>query len=235
MTRLLTLAALSLLGACERSGGAPAPSSKPIDAGATSTLAPPTASAAQAGGFDETLLGAAPPGAIAGQVLDGSQHAAAGVIVYAKEGPPKTHYPPPAQPAVIDQRDKTFVPRILPILAGTKVTFKNSDVVLHNVYSRSLTKTFDLGAFPHDESRSALFEEPGRVDVFCAIHTNMHAVILILENPYFATTDARGYFEIRGLPPGSHAIHIWSELSDEQEIRAELAGDRPYIVRQKLP
>jgi plastocyanin len=235
MTRFLTLAALAILGACERSGGPPAPASKAIDAATTATVATPTASAAPAGGFDESLLGAAPPGAIAGQVLDGAQHAAAGVIVYVKEGPAKSHYPPPAQAAVIDQRDKAFVPRILAVLAGTKVAFKNSDVVLHNVYSRSHTKTFDLGAYPHDESRSALFDEPGRVDVFCAIHTNMHAVILVLENPYFATTDARGYFEIRGVSPGSHTVGVWSEQSDEQEIHVEIAGDRPSIVRHGLP
>lgn len=234
MTRLLTVVALSILGACERSGGAPAPVSKQVDA-ATPALAPPSESAVRAGGFDEALLAAAPPGAMAGQILDGSQHAAVGAIVYVKDSPSKTHYPPPVQPAVIDQRDKTFVPRILAVLAGTKVAFKNSDVVLHNVYSRSHTKTFDLGAYPRDESRSALFDEPGRVDVFCAIHTNMHAVILILDNPYFATTDARGYFEIRGLSPGAHAVRIWSEQSDEQEIRAEIASDRPFLVKHKLP
>jgi plastocyanin len=233
MTRLLTLAALSLLGACERSGGAPAPASRQVDA--APPLAPPTASAARAEGFDEALLAAAPPGAIAGQILDGSQRPATAAIVYVKEGGPKTHYPPPVQPAIVDQRDKTFVPRILAVLAGTKVAFKNSDGVLHNVYSRSHTKTFDLGAYPRDESRSALFDEPGRVDVFCAIHTNMHAVILVLDNPYFAMTDARGYFEIRGVSPGSHTIQVWSEQSDEQEVRVEIASDRPYLVRHKLP
>jgi plastocyanin len=230
--RALTLAALSTLWACERS--APAPVSQQVEAG-PATATPAASTADRAGRFDETLLGAAPPGVIAGQILDGTQHAAAGVIVYLNEGPSKTRYPPPTQPAIIDQRDKTFVPRIIAVLAGTKVAFKNSDAVLHNVYSRSHTKTFDLGAYPHDESRSALFEEPGRVDVFCAIHTTMHAVILVLDNPYFATTDARGYFEIRGASPGSHTLRVWSELSDEQELRAELASDRPFIVRHKLP
>jgi len=233
MMRWLAIAALPILGAaCDRSGTATPPASNQlVDANMS---APPTGSAAITGGFDEALLAAAPPGAIAGQVVDRAQHPAAGVIVYV-EDPSKAHYPPPAQPAVIDQHDKAFTPRVLAVLAGTKVAFKNSDMVLHNVYSRSHTKTFDLGAYPHDESRLALFEEPGRVDVFCAIHTNMHAVILVLDNPYFATTDARGYFEIRGLSIGPHTLRVWSEQNDEQEIRIELAGDRPYIVRHKLP
>ncbi len=186
-------------------------------------------------GFDEALLAAAAPGALAGQVLDGSRRAAQNVIVYLTEAAPKTHYPPPAQAALIDQRDKAFVPRILAVLAGTKVAFKNSDLVLHNVYSRSHTKTFDLGAYPREETRSALFEEAGRVDVFCAIHTNMHAVILVMDNPYFATIDARGYFEIRGLSPGPHTLRVWSEQSDEQEVHVEIASNRPTILKHTLP
>jgi len=233
MMRWLALAAISVFGAaCDRSGPATGPASTQLGDAAIS--APPAGSAASTSGFDEALLAAAPAGAIAGQVVDRAQHPASGVIVYVQD-PSKAHYAPPTQPALIDQRDKAFAPRVLAVLAGTKVAFKNSDMVLHNVYSRSHTKTFDLGAYPHDESRSALFEEPGRVDVFCAIHTNMHAVILVLDNPYFATTDARGYFEIRGVSAGSHTLRVWSEQSDEQEIRAELAGDRPYVVRHKLP
>jgi plastocyanin len=232
MNRIVALGVLSALCACNRS--APSPSGPGFDGGATPPTNEKSVAAAPAAGFDETLLASAPAGAIAGQILDASQHPAGGVIVYLKEEA-KGHYAPPVQPAVIDQRDKAFVPRILAVLAGTKVSFKNSDAVLHNVYSRSHTKTFDLGAYPRDESRATLFDQPGRVDVFCAIHTNMHAVVLILDNPYFATTDARGYFEIRGAPAGSHSLRIWSEQTEEQEATADVAGDRPSIVRKRLP
>jgi plastocyanin len=233
MNRVMAIAGFSVLCACERSGSAPS-SSAGVDAATKPTAGEKSAVAAPGVGFDETLFANAPQGSIAGQILDAAQHPAAGVIVYMKEES-KRHYAPPSQPAVIDQRDKAFVPRILAVLAGTKVSFKNSDAVLHNVYSRSHTKTFDLGAYAKDESRATLFDQPGRVDVFCAIHTNMHAIVLILDNPYFATTDGRGYFEIRGVPPGPHSVRIWSEQTDEQEVTAEVAGDRPSIVRRRLP
>ena len=36
------------------------------------------------------------------------------------------------------------------------------------------------------------FDKPGRVDVFCSIHSAMSCVVLVLENPFFARTDAAG-------------------------------------------
>jgi hypothetical protein len=64
-----------------------------------------------------------------------------GVVVYL------TGYtePPPAEVAKMSQRKKAFIPAVLPIVAGQKVEFENQDVVLHNVFSRSVARMFDAG------------------------------------------------------------------------------------------
>src|SRR5687767_2129308 len=44
--------------------------------------------------------------------------------------------PVSAQPsATMDQIDKTFVPGVLPVVAGTRVRFPNHDQIHHHVYS----------------------------------------------------------------------------------------------------
>jgi plastocyanin len=187
-------------------------------------------------GFDEKLLSAAAcPGCVVGQILDDEGRPQKDAVVYVKSGLRPVKTAPPHRPGVIDQRDKAFSPHVLAVPVGTKVTFKNSDVVLHNVYSRSPVKTVDLGAFGQDQSRQTSFDEPGRVDVFCAIHTNMHAIILVLDSGFFATTDERGYFEIRGLPPGEYGLRVWSEHRQEIDARVDVAAARPAVLRTKLP
>ena len=95
-------------------------------------------------------LARAEPGSVQGEVKisvigpDGKPQPKAdrsGVVVYL------TGYtePPPAEVARMSQRDKSFIPSVLPIVAGQKVEFENQDVVLHNVFSRSVARKFDAG------------------------------------------------------------------------------------------
>jgi plastocyanin len=177
------------------------------------------------------VLGRVGAGVLGGQVLDPTGHAVAGAVAHVKSGLPPANYAAPKEPLVVDQRDKAFSPAVLPVLVGSTVAFRNSDPVLHNVYSRSESKTFDLGAYSGSQIKSTVFDKVGRVDVFCAIHTNMHTVVLVLDNPYFATTDARGYFEIKGLPDGSYAVAMWTDTRGEIEAQATVGAGRPGVVR----
>src|SRR5688572_9200160 len=47
--------------------------------------------------------------------------------------------------ARMDQRNETFLPRVLAIDAGTVVDFPNNDSTYHNVFSLSSARKFDLG------------------------------------------------------------------------------------------
>jgi plastocyanin len=106
----------------------------------------------------------------------------------------------------ISQHDEVFVPHVLPILRGDTLAFPNDDDIYHNVFSLSSTRTFDLGRYPQGSSRSVDFPRAGRVDVFCHIHSDMSAVILVLENRFYATPDAKGRVLLEGLPPGEYEV-----------------------------
>ena len=117
--------------------------------------------------------------------------------------------PPPDTPAVMDQHDKTFEPRLLPVIAGQQVRFINSDAVQHNVFSPHPDEPFDLGRYPAGESRLFTFKVPGRHRIYCDIHQKMIADVFVLTGRYYALTDTRGAFRIEGVPAGTHTLRAW--------------------------
>lgn len=126
------------------------------------------------------------------------------------------HVPGPAgtgiaERAFLRQRDERFAPHVLPIVRGTTVEFPNDDALFHNVFSLSRAKEFDLGRYPRGVSREVTFDRTGIVQVFCHIHSDMSAVILVLDNTYFAVPDSSGRYAIPDLPPGEYTLVAWHE------------------------
>jgi plastocyanin len=112
------------------------------------------------------------------------------------------------------QHDEHFVPHVLAAVAGATVDFPNQDDFYHNVFSLSSAagrNGFDLGRYPEGASRSWTFPRPGTVQVFCHIHTDMSATILILPNPFFATPDETHRYVIDDVPEGEYTIIGWHE------------------------
>jgi plastocyanin len=128
--------------------------------------------------------------------------------------------------ARMDQRNKTFVPHVLAIVAGTTVDFPNSDYTYHNVFSLSKAKSFDLGRYAVGRSKAVRFERPGIVRVFCDIHSHMSAFILVFAHRYFAVTDEDGRYRIDSIPPGTYTVMTWNESTplDAQRVVVPDAG-----------
>ena len=119
----------------------------------------------------------------------------------------------------VAQKSAIFTPHILPVLAGTTVEWPNNDDIYHNVFSDSDAARFDLGLYK-TQTPHVTFNKPGKVDVYCSIHANMHCIVLVMENPYFTMTDADGKYTITNVPPGTYKLKAWHERlpSEEQEI-----------------
>ena len=81
----------------------------------------------------------------------------------------------------VGQKDKAFTSTALEVKVGDSVKFKNEDPYFHNVFSLSDAKTFDLGSFPQGDAKAVTFEQPGEVEVECAIHPDMVMVIKVAE------------------------------------------------------
>ncbi|HEY0702296.1 MAG TPA: hypothetical protein VGD60_05970 [Candidatus Acidoferrales bacterium] len=86
------------------------------------------------------------------------------------------------QEYLVEQKDKEFVYQgakvaSLKIKVGDVLQFKNQDPYFHNVYSLSDVKLFDLGSYPQGQSKSVKFDKPGKVEIECAIHPQMHLIV----------------------------------------------------------
>lgn len=163
-------------------------------------------------------------GAIEGKVRAPGNRGAADFVVYVKdEKGPSPSLPPRA---VVNQKGLRFVPHVLAIQAGTTVEFPNSDPLLHNVFSISGSKRFNLGLYGRGAVRSLNFDKPGVVQLLCNVHLEMSGFIVIVDNPYFAKTGTDGSFYIDGVPEGEHRLALWHErfAAQERVVRVPASG-----------
>ena len=134
----------------------------------------------------------------------------------------------------MDQRNETFLPRLLAVQTGTTVDFPNSDSTYHNVFSLSRARRFDLGRYAAGKTKSVRFDRPGVVRVFCDIHSHMSAFIVVFNHPYFRVTDADGRFRIDNVPPGTYTVIGWYEGEARTQrsvtVTAGAAADLDLVV-----
>jgi plastocyanin len=112
---------------------------------------------------------------------------------------------------VLLQKNKTFEPHLLVIPVGSEVDFPNHDPFFHNVFSLFEGKRFDLGLYESGSTRSIRFDRAGVSYLFCNIHSDMSAVIVTLDTPYYAISDRAGHVAIPDVPPGRYTLHAWRE------------------------
>ena len=128
-------------------------------------------------------------------------------VVYAL---PEGKAPPPARRAVVDQKNRMFVPHVLAVQTGTAVSFPNSDNVRHQVYSFSPAKRFQLPLYAGTPATPVVFDKPGVVAIGCNIHDQMSAYVVVVDTPYFAKS-SNGRAELSDLPEGTYAVRVWIE------------------------
>jgi hypothetical protein len=80
---------------------------------------------------------------------------------------------------------------------------------------------------------SQIFDVPGLVTLRCDIHEHMRGLILVLETPYFVTTDTDGRFKLTGLPAGRYQLKAW--LSSKTTFQAPVELQNSSTVHLDLP
>jgi plastocyanin len=142
------------------------------------------------------------------------------------------------RPAVMDQKNLDFLPRVLVVAAGTSVEFPNNDSVSHQVYSFSAAKRFHLPLYKGEVHPPITFDRPGLVVLGCNIHDAMVGYIYVTDAPYFGTTEAGGSLQLKGLPAGDYRVAIWSPfIADEPESlvrKVHIDGHESATTRVQL-
>ncbi len=131
-----------------------------------------------------------------------------GAIVTAE---PESQKLPPATPqkAIVDQLDLAFVPDVIVVPVGSSVSFPNSDLVSHQVYSFSPARRFQLPLYRGKQHPAVVFDQPGIVTLGCNIHDNMVAYVVVTSAPFFGRTNEQGQWSIPNAPEGTYRVKVW--------------------------
>ena len=115
------------------------------------------------------------------------------------------------------QKNKTFQPRVLAVPLGSIVDFPNNDGIYHNVFSLSGPQPFDLGLYRAGDTRQRTFATAGTYRVFCNIHPQMTAIIVVAPSAFTAAAGPGGRFTL-DLPPGRYRMTALSERSSPVSV-----------------
>jgi plastocyanin len=156
--------------------------------------------------------------------------ASATAVVYAEP----LDGPAPRRPGEISlgQRNKAFVPHVVAAPVGSTVRFPNHDTIFHNVFSLSAPEPFDLGLYRAGASRERTFANAGTFRVFCNIHPEMTALVVIVPTPYVIVVGADGRYTL-DLPPGRYRLTAVSERAEPvsaEVVSAAGATTAPELV-----
>jgi plastocyanin len=148
-------------------------------------------------------------------------------VVYVEAIAGKT-FPAPKEHPVMDQKGLVFAPHIVAVQQGTTVDFLNSDTVQHNVFWTAVggdkKAGKNLGTWPKGEKRSFTFDKAGVVPLFCNVHPEMGAYIVVSPTPYFAESDDSGNYKIKDVPDGSYTVTAWHEGAKNSSKPVTVAG-----------
>lgn len=123
------------------------------------------------------------------------------------------------------QKGQQFVPRVIAIAQGSRVDFPNQDPIYHNVFSLSPARRFDLGKYAKGSSRQVQFPKPGLVKVYCDIHSDMEAFILVLPHHAIARPRASGEYALPELPAGAYDLKVWHPDFGERSVPVNVPAE----------
>lgn len=142
-------------------------------------------------------------GILKGKVEIGSGRKDQSTVVYLQGV--QGDYKPPQQAAVLDQKDRMFMPHLLPVQRGQTVRFTNSDPFSHNVYLFWGGRSRFVQAQPPGRHADWTATGPGEYVVLCTLHPEMSAVILVLDHPFYSEA-GDSEFTIENIPAGTYTL-----------------------------
>jgi plastocyanin len=175
-------------------------------------------------------LRAAGGGTIQGTVKATGLASNADAVVYIQQAPGTAS---PGTPVEMDQRKMQFIPHVLPVVAGTTVKFLNSDPTPHNVFSPDGEK-YNLGTWPQGQTKDHAFAKCAKAPCvyvqLCRVHPEMEGYVVVLQNPFFATTSKDGQYKIDNVPPGTYSVAVWHAKGKSPPKPVTVDATKPAVV-----
>lgn len=121
---------------------------------------------------------------------------------------------------------RQFAPRVRVITTGSTVEYVNQDPFSHNIFSTAPGAAFDLGTYGSGVAKSTLFKKAGAYPVYCNIHAQMTAFVVVVSTSHYTQAGADARWKIANVPAGKWELHVWHERAPEvtQDVEVAAAG-----------
>jgi plastocyanin len=156
-------------------------------------------------------------------------------VIYLEPFEPTSAPLPKAVVATLRQKNQRFDPDVIVVPAGSTISFPNSDPIFHNVFSLSSARQFDLGYYPAGATREVKFDQPGIIQVYCHIHPDMSAAIVVVPTSWYAQPAEDGGFSFEDLPPGSYYVTVWHRSAGFFRRKVKVSGDGALNMILEIP
>ena len=142
-------------------------------------------------------------------------------FVWVKQGLEGWKGDAPEEEVVLDQHACMYSPRIVGAQVGQRVTFVNSDPVLHNVRGVAQNNpTFNANMAAKGMRLGKTFQNPEvMIGAKCDVHPWMSGFVGIVAHPYFAVSGANGEVTLKNVPPGDYVVEAWHEVYGKQSAK----------------
>lgn len=157
------------------------------------------------------------------------------VVIYLEGPGPASSEAANPGPLKMEQINRRFSPDLLVVQAGSTVSFPNMDPVFHNIFSLSKPRSFDLGSYDKGDSRQVVFPKPGIVEVYCHLHPNMAATIVVAPNRWYVRSDRTGRYRIPDVPPGKYTVVAWHKAAGFFRKSIVVEAGRDSVVDFFIP
>ena len=136
--------------------------------------------------------------------------------------------------AAMDQKECTFLPRVVIVPAGGRIDFLNSDRLLHNLHATPNANPPFNRTQPKGRTITISFSHPEIIRVTCDLHSWMRGWVVVADHPFYALTDGGGAFELRGLPAGRYTLKVWQERLGTTSKDVVVGDQEPTAVTLEM-
>jgi plastocyanin len=137
---------------------------------------------------------------------------------------------------VLDQKVCAYRPHVLIVPVKKTLRILNNDGILHNIHTYSKTNPAKNLAQPKFKKELTMtFDHAEVIPVKCDVHGWMSAYIVVVNQPYYAVTDAEGKYTIADIPAGKYTVEFWQEKLGTKTAEATVAASGTATVDFTYP
>ena len=146
---------------------------------------------------------------------------------------------PMARRFQLTNEDCMLTPQVQAVVAPATLNIVSDDVALHRDRIVNVG-TGDLeGVAPFNDNGEVVpfdrvLDTTKQLEITCDLHPWAKAWILVLDHPYFATSEKAGTFSIEDVPPGTYRVKAWHPLLGTAEQSVTVAAGSPASIALRI-